>query len=196
MTSDKIKQKAQTLFTSHGYDAASLALIANEVGIKKQSIYTHFKSKEELFLQIFTESVEHELSFVKSYLERNKSLSLHDILNMFLNEYLNRYEKNANTRFFLKTSFFPPFRLEKNVKLGSEKFVNELELIILSLFQYHSTVLNSDISPETASLAYLTMLDGLFVELLYGIPERLTKRKTESWNVYWQGISMNKGELR
>ncbi len=195
MTAEKIKQIAQTLFTSHGYEGASLSIIANEVGIKKQSIYTHFKSKEELFLIIFNESVEQELRFVKTFILENKSSTLQEILYRFLTEYLERYERNNNTSFFLKTSFFPPFHLEGNVKLGSNKFVTELELLFMSLFDEKSDVLKLGITSETASLAYLTILDGLFVELLYGIPERLNKRITESWNVYWQGISMNKGDL-
>lgn len=33
------------------------------------------------------------------------------------------------------------------------------------------------------------MLNGLLAEQLYGDPERLDERISESWFVFWQGIS-------
>ncbi|MDQ0185252.1 TetR/AcrR family transcriptional regulator [Cytobacillus kochii] len=45
MTYKKLKKVALTHFALHGYEGVSLSLIANEAGIKKPSIYTHFKVK-------------------------------------------------------------------------------------------------------------------------------------------------------
>ncbi|MEX3715857.1 TetR/AcrR family transcriptional regulator [Cytobacillus horneckiae] len=50
MTDKQLKKVALIHFALHGYEGGSLTLIAKEVGIKKPSIYTHFKSKEELLL--------------------------------------------------------------------------------------------------------------------------------------------------
>lgn len=49
MKSEGIKDAALKYFTLHGYEGASLSLIAEDVGMKKQSIYAHFKGKDDLF---------------------------------------------------------------------------------------------------------------------------------------------------
>jgi AcrR family transcriptional regulator len=48
-TKEKILDCALTLFSEQGYDAASVAQIAEAVGIKAPSLYKHFKSKQEIF---------------------------------------------------------------------------------------------------------------------------------------------------
>lgn len=62
MKSNEIKEAALKYFTIHGYEGASLSLIAEEVGMKKQSIYAHFKGKDDLFLQVLRDAKETELS--------------------------------------------------------------------------------------------------------------------------------------
>jgi AcrR family transcriptional regulator len=52
MTKERIKEAAMMLFTQKGYDAASMNEIAQNVGIRVSSIYSHFKTKEELFFEV------------------------------------------------------------------------------------------------------------------------------------------------
>ncbi|MBH0156322.1 TetR/AcrR family transcriptional regulator [Fictibacillus sp. 5RED26] len=195
MTYDQLKQTALIQFAQLGFEGASLSVIANEVGIKKQSIYTHFKSKDDLYIQTFHEATDCEIDFVKQFIEDQESLQLREVLSKFLTEYLERFEKNNNMKFFMRTSFYPPVKHEEVIKMGSNKFVDRLESLFTELFEQNSDLLRVDITPETAALSFLTMLDGLLVELIYGIPERLQKRSTQSWLVFWRGICNESGEL-
>ena len=52
-TKQKIIDVSIDLFSKKGYDSVSLRQIAEEVGIKKSSIYSHFSSKEAILLEIF-----------------------------------------------------------------------------------------------------------------------------------------------
>lgn len=52
-TKEKIFNVALDLFSQKGYDSVSLREIAEEVGIKKSSIYSHYRSKEEILMDIF-----------------------------------------------------------------------------------------------------------------------------------------------
>ena len=52
-TKEKIFDVALDLFSKKGYDSVSLREIAEEVGIKKSSIYSHYKSKEDILMDIF-----------------------------------------------------------------------------------------------------------------------------------------------
>ena len=52
-TKEKIFDVAFDLFSKKGYDSVSLREIAEEVGIKKSSIYSHYPSKEAILISIF-----------------------------------------------------------------------------------------------------------------------------------------------
>ena len=51
-TRDKIIKEAENLFAIYNYDSVSLSDIAKKNKITKAAFYYHFKSKEELFLEI------------------------------------------------------------------------------------------------------------------------------------------------
>ena len=50
---------AQSVFSEHGYRSASMKEIAWRAGVGKTTIYNHFASKEELFLAIVRENLNH-----------------------------------------------------------------------------------------------------------------------------------------
>ncbi len=52
-TKEKIFDVSLDLFSKRGYDSVSLREIADEVGIKKSSIYSHYPSKEAILMDIF-----------------------------------------------------------------------------------------------------------------------------------------------
>ncbi|MGL6103912.1 MAG: TetR/AcrR family transcriptional regulator, partial [Exiguobacterium acetylicum] len=56
MTSQSIMQVALKQFAEKGFEATTLSTIGTECGMKKQSIYSHFVSKDALFLQIYEET--------------------------------------------------------------------------------------------------------------------------------------------
>ena len=48
VSKQNILNAALKLFSTNGYEATGIEQITNEVGIKKASFYSHFKSKQEL----------------------------------------------------------------------------------------------------------------------------------------------------
>lgn len=48
---------AEKAFGTHGYAAATMEKIAVDAGISKGSIYNYFRSKQDLFMELFTRSV-------------------------------------------------------------------------------------------------------------------------------------------
>lgn len=53
----ELLEAAARYFCAHGYDAASMRDIATAAGILVGSIYHHFPSKEELFIEVFLEGL-------------------------------------------------------------------------------------------------------------------------------------------
>lgn len=54
-TKQKILNEALNLFAENGYEAVSVAQIADAVGIKAPSLYKHYKSKQDIFNAIIEE---------------------------------------------------------------------------------------------------------------------------------------------
>jgi len=193
LTSDKIREVALRHFTRNGYEGASLADISAEVGIKKQSIYSHFTGKDELFLAVFREVAAREILFVEEYLKSSSLLSLEKMLYGFLYEYSKRYEQEDDTRFFLRMAFFPPGHLQREIVDYSNHHLDRMEMLLEPIFASAARTgeMHPDVSVERASAAFTAVLDGMFVEMLYGDLERSQKRLDASWYVYWRGIRNN-----
>ncbi|ADQ14295.1 TetR/AcrR family transcriptional regulator [Halanaerobium hydrogeniformans] len=51
-TKQCILNSAVKVFSENNYHAASMAMIAEEAGVSKGTLYWHFDSKEELFREI------------------------------------------------------------------------------------------------------------------------------------------------
>lgn len=59
----KIREAAVKLFLDKGFDGASMDEIAEQAGVSKQTVYSHFNNKEELFSACICEKcVSYELS--------------------------------------------------------------------------------------------------------------------------------------
>ena len=70
-TKEKIFNVSLDLFSKRGYDSVSLREIAEEVGIKKSSIYSHYSSKEAILMEIFNK-------FTASFEINDKDIELNE----------------------------------------------------------------------------------------------------------------------
>lgn len=65
-----ILEAAAVVFEDTPYDAVSLKDVAARAGIGKASLYTYFRTKEEIFLHLYREDMESWLDAVESELRR------------------------------------------------------------------------------------------------------------------------------
>ena len=79
-TKEKIFDVSLDLFSKKGYDSVSLREIADEVGIKKSSIYSHYSSKEAILMDIF--------EYFKNLFEYDENLNNEDLMLSQKNEVL------------------------------------------------------------------------------------------------------------
>lgn len=191
MKINDIKVAGLKYFTLHGYEGASLAQIAEEVGMKKQSIYAHFTGKDDLFLQILRDAKEAELSSKLHYFSNIGSQNPEKDLYGFLQLIIDLFRKNVQLKFWLRMSFFPPAHLAKAVEKEVIDIEEEIQAVLERKFQdwIDEEVIVGD-SAKTMTLAFLGIVDSIMLELVYGNDEKRLKDKLEaSWTVYWRGIS-------
>ncbi|MCK9156019.1 MAG: TetR/AcrR family transcriptional regulator [Paludibacteraceae bacterium] len=102
-TNEEIIQKAAMLFLVKGYDRTSIADIANAVGIQKPSLYSRFKSKEDIFRNTIDSYI------IRMQKPENKFGEVPDIsMKQFIDFYIARVEgvmDNYGTKFSQMTSF-------------------------------------------------------------------------------------------
>jgi len=190
LKSDEIKAAAVKYFTIYGYEGASLAQIGEEVGMKKQSIYAHFKGKDDLFLHVLQEAKEEYLySKIKYFRDIDAQHPEKDLYG-FLTMMIDLFQKNEQLKFWLRMTFFPPVHLTKVIDKEVNDVESQVRVVLEEKFQGwidHKKVV--DDSAKRLTLAFLGVVDSILVELVYGNDEKTLKEKLDaSWRVFWQGI--------
>ncbi|EAF6221143.1 TetR/AcrR family transcriptional regulator [Listeria monocytogenes] len=169
MRKEEIKQAALTLFANNGFEGTSLADIAGVVGLKKQSIYSHFKDKDDLFLSIPDLVLSSLLFGVKEL-----------------------YDTDEAYQFWLRYGFYPPKHLYEVVQADITENVLQMEHEFTNLF---SNWMEQKLIPmqdvETMKEAYMGILDAVIVDIVYvNDPERTEKKITALWQIFWRGITL------
>lgn len=80
-TKDKLIEIAQYLFLQKGYEKVSISEISQASGIAKPTFYHHFKSKEELFLEVLDDFFKEATIWTKDLKDVNKTFreGLHSV---------------------------------------------------------------------------------------------------------------------
>lgn len=191
LKSEEIKEVALKYFTIHGYEGASLSQIAEDVGMKKQSIYAHFKGKDDLFLQVLRDAKETELTSKVNYFSHVDAYHPEKDLYGFLQLTIDLFQKNEQLKFWLRMSFFPPAHLAKEIEEEVIDIEEKVQAVLEKKFQawINANTIVDD-HPRTPTLAFLGVVDAILLELVYGNDEQRLKDKLEaSWTVFWRGIS-------
>lgn len=92
MTRPEIIKKIEELFFAKSFKEVSMQDIANEIWMKKASLYYHFPSKEVLIREVLEASFENYLTFIKKIIEKWNQDNFQELLKNFLHF----PEKNKN----------------------------------------------------------------------------------------------------
>ncbi|MCM3322877.1 TetR/AcrR family transcriptional regulator [Cytobacillus kochii] len=192
MKSDDIKEAALKYFTIHGYEGASLSQIAEEVGMKKQSLYAHFRGKDDLFLQVLHDAKETELLSKLQYFSNLRSSQPEKDLYGFLQLIVDLFQQNEQLKFWLRMSFFPPAHLQKEVDLEVIDIEEKTQALLQEKFRkwINEGLLHAE-HPRIPTLAFFGVVDSIMLELVYmSDTKRLQEKLEASWKVFWRGISI------
>jgi AcrR family transcriptional regulator len=69
----RIVRAARRLIASGGFRATSITAVAKEVGLSTGAIYRYFPSKAQLFVEVLTDAVTHEVEILRAIVERPES---------------------------------------------------------------------------------------------------------------------------
>lgn len=160
-TKQRILSASLELFASKGYAGTSMNDIISKVGISKGSVYWHFKSKEEIFVKVLTDSYREWIDLVNSELKN-------------LSDPIEKLRKYGGL--FIATVDMPVWRIspetywnefdEENQKILDECFSLD-DNIIMGIFEeaIAEGMLTFD-NAERLTWIYISSLEGMFEKVI------------------------------
>ncbi len=175
----QILDAAVSLFTKQGYAGTSMDLIAKNADVSKQTVYTHFGSKDELF----SASIEYKCESLQIV-----DLSLHDLsdphtilltLAQSFTEFMTSKEVCAVHKICVFESTTYPQVSEIFYKAGPLRIINEVSLLMLKLHQQKILTIEH---PRHAASQFLNMMKGeLWMQIEFNIKERVSPEEVEAY---------------
>ena len=164
-SAERICHAAILHFSEHHYDGASLNEIATASGIRKASLYAHFKSKDELYLAAFNRALAVELEHIQHCFEHSDAapLGMH-----YCHSLQERYAEAPTLRFMLLAAYLQPASLKEALDEGYEGYLQLLQDRFSEALLHAQPALV--VHPTTItqfSVAYLGIVDSLHVKLIY-----------------------------
>lgn len=195
MTKENIKKAALSLFAQNGYEGARLADIAKSVNIKTASLYFHFESKEQLFVELFDEVKDQR--FAKLDLLHEKVNDLDSVKEQLYELYhyfsARNYKNNEEELFWKRCTLFPPAFLGEKIHMDliayQHKFVDKtLRPVIVEGIRAGKL---KDQDPEIGVVAFFGIIDALFNEIHYSQEEKYREKVKLLWTFYWDALANN-----
>lgn len=195
MSANKIRDVALSHFAKHGYEGASLNEIAKEVGIKKPTIYSHYKGKDDLFLSVVAYVFQLERRKILQYFQSAVQQPIKGKLESFFVFLEKGFHQSDSAKLLLRICFFPPWNLRTEVANVVNSFIDGMQRLLVKLMSHHQkTGELQGVNIHHAALAYLTLIDGVLIELLFARKNKYFERVNAAFPIYWQGIHAVKKE--
>lgn len=184
MSKDKIKQVAINHFYKFGYEGVKMAKIAEESGIRKQSLAYHYSSKRDLFTEIYTEVIQEEREFIQSFFKDSQDLSVKETLYKFLMQVKSRAHEKPNSKFLQSISYSTPLEIESFITAHYFLYLELLKSELQEMFKKEAF----QFTPDECTLSFIVLFDGLIIHLLYNTKQSFEYSLDVTFKVFWNGI--------
>jgi len=172
---EKVLQTARTLFMEKGRDGVRMQEIADMAGVNKGLLHYYFKSKNQLFLEIFSGEVKHIYADINEILKGD--LPLDAKLASIIDRYFEMLTKNPNLPTFIL------FEVNKNPEVATQfaKESNLPETVQLLDAEFRANKITS--SPEFAFQVLLNIISlCVFPFAMKPMVQKMGKKNGVDWN--------------
>lgn len=179
-SAQKICAVAVEHFADFGYDASSLAAIAEQAGMRKASLYAHFAAKDALFGAVMSIAMDEERSAANRAFASEPDAPLPG--GAHLHALKDRYTVSPHFRFLIRTVYAPPVALRDEIIAQYRAFEADLRSLFVQ-------ALPDGLNQQRATMlaeAYLGIVDSLQVELIYNSAESYQSRFDALWGLLRQ----------
>jgi len=191
-TKTKIIKNSLELFAQKGYEGTSMSDIATAVGIRKASIYSHYKGKEEIFQAVFSSIVEEHSNFLNEFFETLNGLSAEKKLETIFRGYISYCKDNRNIDFWNRFYYFPPESLRTLIHDTTHETEAVMESEInTSIKEGMDKGYIKEGGVKEIGIAFYYMMIGFMLSLSFYEDKDMEKDLTACFNTFWDGIRNN-----
>ena len=186
-----VLEAALPIFAARGFYGTSMADIADAVGVRKATLYSHFDSKETIFRNLIDAVIAEQLDFVRKFFESSKGDLPLLQLEKYFRGYIKHCWKNPKVDFWIKYYYFPPVELKKEILSKTHKYENIIseklaEIVECGIKSGHIIKRNS----WEITVTYYSLLIGLVMSLDYYTDKGLEKDVSACISVFLNGIKV------
>ena len=189
VTKERILQVALKLFAQNGFEGTRMEKIAAEVGINKASLYFHFKSKEEIFLELFHNIINNYRSKMKQIVANTKGLSTKERFIAIYQNYLEYNLNNPEMEFWNRVYYLPPSMVSQEVIQTTletkDEFISSLSQIMEDGIR--SKELRAS-NPQHMAMTFYYLITCIDLSSDLMSKEEAYKEMEHCFEVLWSGI--------
>ncbi|MBP1969951.1 AcrR family transcriptional regulator [Virgibacillus natechei] len=192
-TKEKILASSIELFAVNGYAGTSMAKIADKVGIKKPSLYAHYKNKEALFIDVTKKMVDEYVEFVRKSLDV-QALNIKTVLYESFKTHVHDLARNdASIQFYNRFMQYPPKGLESELTASMEQSEEKARMLLEIVVAKGQTSkeITTELNAKSIARTYFCLIEGLANETTIYTLEEVEHHAESVWNVFWRGIRIN-----
>lgn len=180
-TKNKIMNSAFELLSKKGI-SFSLTEVAEEVGIKKASIYAHFENKDMLLYDVINQEIK------KYFFEINQE---NDDLKKIFFDVLDYYNiSQTKLLFWKRLILLPPDSI-------NSELLNKIQLMSDERYEIVKSLIIKDIksgiikthSEEEICLMFFSLIHGLLSSILIYHLQDVKQHYNNIWNIFWNSIT-------
>ena len=175
----QIIQASADLFMKHGFDGVSMDMVADAAGVSKQTVYSHFGNKDDLYRETISgKCTEHGVS--PEFLQDDKPCAdmLLEIANRFTSLLMSK-----EAIYMYRLSAASAGQHQRVSQLFYEAGPNRtIETVAGYLAKQHEKRILNIPNPRQAACQFLYMLKGDAISrAVFNIDEKLTAKEIESY---------------
>ncbi|GAA0356877.1 TetR/AcrR family transcriptional regulator [Bacillus horti] len=189
-TKEKIKLAGIELFSILGYEATSMSKIAEKVGIKKPSLYAHYKNKEEIFMAVVDQMCVDYVEFTEASLAKSADTEEERLFVAFLDHVLHFYSDETENQFYNRILLYPPSELEEQLTKATNESQERVNAVMENAIKRAkmSGEVDNDLDERDVVFTYFCLLEGIGNTItLYSLTD-IERNAKKVWDIFWRGI--------
>lgn len=188
-TKERTKEAALSIFARKGYEGASMQDIAEAVGIKKASIYNHYKGKEDLFFAVYQDVADDYVKLMERVIRDSKDMKLPERLAyIFEEEILYFYRNPERQAFWNQITLFTPDVLREEFwkDMAQRELFFRTQMEALFLQGMEQGIIRRD-DPAKLMFSFRAMREGL-LNWMIATPRSEEEWIRTVWKDFWLGF--------
>lgn len=191
-TNQMIHVESLKLFANLGYEATSMSKIADKVGITKASIYSHFKSKEEILFSVLEKEAQSYYQMFQSHLSDQNERPLKDVMYRLLKQHIlpEQIMSKASIDFYYRFKSYQPIEIKNEIIKSIKKYDKQTFELMEQLIQRGKDegIIHPDLKNVTITRHFFCLVDGIQIESNLLQDNEVEDYLEGIFHIYWLGI--------